>query len=309
MRAIMWKSSCRDHRNTMPEPQIIISGNIFCLNLALTRLTSTDTTNITITRVWARQHVWNQGSDEEVEGDGGLTLSAALDHHLRDLVLKWDDFWQRGRQVAAAAEPGGDVVLRIRSRIAIRKHPQTSSLIDDRIWRVTFQSHQTFAIHQCTRSSTQTRVIYLHLCPVNYWSFLIYCKHIWLDLYRALRTFGFDFMQFLTWKTGQENWKKEKKKDSNLWWHANIPLRAASLTMNLGLALCTHTAFAWSSTFKWVFPFFFFIDSAITSKAENGPCSQENNSENCCKHIFHHLESVSKETSVTHLSTHVHRGV
>lgn len=211
MRAIMWKSSCRDHRNTMPEPQIIISGNIFCINLALTRSTSTDTTNTTITRVWARQHVWNQGSDEEVEGDGGLTLSAALDHHLRDLVLKWDDFWQRGRQVAAAAEPGRDVVLRIRSRIAIRKHPQTSSLIDDRIWRVTFQSHQTFAIHQSTRSSTQTRVIYLHLCPVNYWSFLIYCKYIRLDLYRALRTFGFNFMQFLTWKTGQENWKKEKK--------------------------------------------------------------------------------------------------
>lgn len=30
---------------------------------------------------------------------------------------------------------------------------------------------------------------------------------------------------------------------------------------------------------------------------------------NLCKHIFHHLESVSTETSATHLSTRVHRGV
>lgn len=53
----------------------------------------------------------------------------------------------------------------------------------------------------------------------------------------------------------------------------------------------------------------FYIDSAITFKAENVPLSQENNSENCRGCIFHHLEFISTETSETHLYTHVHRGV
>lgn len=53
----------------------------------------------------------------------------------------------------------------------------------------------------------------------------------------------------------------------------------------------------------------FYIDSAITFKAENVPRSQENNSENCRGRVFHHFEFISTETSETHLYTHVHRGV
>lgn len=69
--------------------------------------------------------------------------------------------------------------------------------------------------------------------------------------------------------------------------------------MNTRLVFCAQTLPEVSRPSK-----FYFIDSAITFKAENGPYSQENNSEKCRKHIFHHLESVSTETSETHLRMH-----
>lgn len=106
--------------------------------------------NCATARVGAKRRVCNQGSVEDVGAEG----RPSADRHPRDLVLKWNHLCGGAGQVA---EPGAEVLLWIHSRALIRKHLQTSSLIDDFIWRVTFQSRRTFDIYQRARSSTLTR--------------------------------------------------------------------------------------------------------------------------------------------------------
>lgn len=76
----------------------------------LTRLTSMDAANIhVITWIWARQHVGNEGRNEEGGGDGGLTLSKSLLPG-RGTPSPWPCA-KMGFLSERVTEPGVDVVL------------------------------------------------------------------------------------------------------------------------------------------------------------------------------------------------------
>lgn len=83
-------------------------------------------------------------------------------------------------------------------------------------------------------------LLHIELGEINFW---LLKKLIQVEL---CKVFHYSHEQFSSTARKPKNW------DSNLWWHADIQLGAASLTMNGRLTLCTHTMFARSFTFKCV---------------------------------------------------------